>query len=232
MMKNSIRVICSSRYDDDGYIPHKDVTLPQVQLPFFHPPGGNDIKNRQLHFYFLSSKSIQQNQFLHKNRNFSPTRNGNFNYCQWKYCRNTLAFWAGRSDSRLKEDLIAIWDNDTEIDIQNSRVDLRATGPVVYMEKLYKSKFCLCPHGPIGSSRIADSIHFGCVPGKPYMVVENHNFLCSVLFSSIFCQLPPCFINLSISLLQAMPMDMIFFFFWHPENYYSYWKESPDSNRE
>ncbi|KAG4960618.1 hypothetical protein JHK87_037251 [Glycine soja] len=123
MMKNSIRVICSSRYDDDGYIPHKDVTLPQVQLPFFHPPGGNDIKNR-----------------------------------------NTLAFWAGRSDSRLKEDLIAIWDNDTEIDIQNSRVDLRATGPVVYMEKLYKSKFCLCPHGPIGSSRIADSIHFGCVP--------------------------------------------------------------------
>ena len=46
MMKNSIRVICSSRYDDDGYIPHKDVTLPQVQLPFFHPPGGNDIKNR------------------------------------------------------------------------------------------------------------------------------------------------------------------------------------------
>ncbi|XP_020221896.1 probable glycosyltransferase At5g03795 [Cajanus cajan] len=123
LVKNSIRVVCPSSYDDDDYIPHKDVALPQVQLPFFHPPGGNDIKNR-----------------------------------------NTLAFWAGRSDSRLKIELIATWDNDTELDIQNSRVDLGATGQVVYMEKLYKSKFCLCPHGPIGSSRIADSIHYGCVP--------------------------------------------------------------------
>ncbi|KAG4955785.1 hypothetical protein JHK82_041499 [Glycine max] len=57
-----------------------------------------------------------------------------------------------------------------------TRVDLRATGPVVYMEKLYKSKFCLCPHGPVGNSLIADSIHFGCVPaisaihnGKSYV---------------------------------------------------------------
>ncbi|KAG4945444.1 hypothetical protein JHK87_041451 [Glycine soja] len=91
LTKNSIRVACSSSYDDDDYVPHKDVTLPQVQLPFFHPPGENDIKNR-------------------------------------------------------------------------TRVDLRATGPVVYMEKLYKSKFCLCPHGPVGNSLIADSIHFGCVP--------------------------------------------------------------------
>ncbi|TKY71514.1 glycosyltransferase protein [Spatholobus suberectus] len=84
-------------YDDDDYIPHQDVTLPQGQLPFFHPPpGGNDIKNR-----------------------------------------NTLAFWAGRSDSRLKDELTAMWENDTELDIQNNRVDLRPTGPVVYMEKLY-----------------------------------------------------------------------------------------------
>ncbi|KAK7412174.1 hypothetical protein VNO78_03624 [Psophocarpus tetragonolobus] len=123
LIKNSIRVVCSSSYADHDYIPHKDVTLPQVQLPFSHPPGGNDIKNR-----------------------------------------NTLAFWAGRSDSRLKHDLIAMWDNDTELDIQNNRIDLRATGQLVYMDKLYKSKFCLCPNGPIGTSRIADSIHFGCIP--------------------------------------------------------------------
>ncbi|XP_061370856.1 probable glycosyltransferase At5g03795 [Gastrolobium bilobum] len=122
LVKNSIRVVCSSSYDDD-YIPHKDVTLPQVQLPFLHPAGGNDIKNR-----------------------------------------NSLAFWAGRSDSELKDELAAMWDHDTELDIQNNRIDLRATGPIVYMEKLYKSKFCLCPHGPVGSSRIADSIHYGCVP--------------------------------------------------------------------
>lgn len=46
LVKNSIRVVCSSSYDDD-YIPHKDVALPQVQLPFFHTRGGgNDMKNR------------------------------------------------------------------------------------------------------------------------------------------------------------------------------------------
>ncbi|XP_027338100.1 probable glycosyltransferase At5g03795 [Abrus precatorius] len=123
LVKNSIRVVCSASYDNDDYIPHKDVTLPQVQLPFFHPPGGNDLKNR-----------------------------------------NTLAFWAGRFDSILKDELAAMWDNDTELDIQNNRIYPRATGPIVHMEKLYKSKFCLCPQGPVGSSRIADSIYYGCVP--------------------------------------------------------------------
>ncbi|RDX91240.1 putative glycosyltransferase, partial [Mucuna pruriens] len=123
LVKNSIRVVCKASYADNYYIPHKDVALPQVQLPFFHPPGKNNVKNR-----------------------------------------NTLAFWAGRTDSRLKEKLALLWENDSELDIQNNRVDLRATGALVYMEKLYKSKFCLCPYGPIGSSRIADSIHYGCVP--------------------------------------------------------------------
>ncbi|XP_057737708.1 probable glycosyltransferase At5g03795 isoform X1 [Arachis stenosperma] len=122
LVKNSIRVVCSSSYDG-LFIPHKDVTLPQVQLPFLHPAGGNDIKRRKI-----------------------------------------LAFWAGRSDSKLKDELAAVWDNDTELDIQNNRIDRHATGSIVYLEKLYRSKFCLCPHGPVGSSRIADSIHYGCVP--------------------------------------------------------------------
>ena len=45
LVKNSIRVVCSPSYDV-GFIPHKDVPLPQVLQPFALAPGGNDIANR------------------------------------------------------------------------------------------------------------------------------------------------------------------------------------------
>lgn len=45
LVKNAIRVVCSPSYDV-GYIPHKDVALPQVLQPFPLPAGGNDIENR------------------------------------------------------------------------------------------------------------------------------------------------------------------------------------------
>lgn len=45
LVKNAIRVVCSPSYDV-GYIPHKDVALPQVLQPFALPGGGNDIQNR------------------------------------------------------------------------------------------------------------------------------------------------------------------------------------------
>lgn len=44
-VKNSIRVVCSPSYDV-GFIPHKDVALPQVLQPFALPAGGNDVENR------------------------------------------------------------------------------------------------------------------------------------------------------------------------------------------
>ncbi|URE41729.1 Exostosin family [Musa troglodytarum] len=47
VIKNSIRVVCSPSYDV-GYIPHKDVALPQVLQPFALPSGGNDIENRTI----------------------------------------------------------------------------------------------------------------------------------------------------------------------------------------
>lgn len=47
LIKNSIRVVCSPSYDV-GYIPHKDVALPQVLQPFALPAGGNDIENRTI----------------------------------------------------------------------------------------------------------------------------------------------------------------------------------------
>lgn len=45
LVKNSIRVVCSPSYDV-GFIPHKDVPLPQALQPFALPAGGNDIANR------------------------------------------------------------------------------------------------------------------------------------------------------------------------------------------
>ncbi|KAL6012640.1 hypothetical protein ACLOJK_003129 [Asimina triloba] len=47
LVKNSIRVVCSPSYDV-GYIPHKDVALPQVLQPFALPAGGNDLENRTI----------------------------------------------------------------------------------------------------------------------------------------------------------------------------------------
>lgn len=47
IIKNSIRVVCSPSYNA-GYIPHKDVALPQILQPFALPAGGNDIENRTI----------------------------------------------------------------------------------------------------------------------------------------------------------------------------------------
>lgn len=54
LVKNSIRVVCSPSYDV-GFIPHKDVALPQILQPFALPAGGNDIENRYLLFQILTS---------------------------------------------------------------------------------------------------------------------------------------------------------------------------------
>uniref|UniRef100_A0A0E0CGZ0 Exostosin GT47 domain-containing protein n=1 Tax=Oryza meridionalis TaxID=40149 RepID=A0A0E0CGZ0_9ORYZ len=47
MVKNSIRVVCSPSYNVD-FIPHKDISLPQVLQPFALPEGGNDVENRTI----------------------------------------------------------------------------------------------------------------------------------------------------------------------------------------
>ncbi|KAJ7946792.1 Exostosin family protein [Quillaja saponaria] len=80
--------------------------------------------------------------------------------------RTTLAFWAGRCDSDLRNELAMRWGNDTEFDIQNYQINPKTKGRIVYTEKLYRAKFCLCPRGSRfdTGSRIASSIHYGCVP--------------------------------------------------------------------
>ncbi|KAF9603301.1 hypothetical protein IFM89_034650 [Coptis chinensis] len=47
LVKNSIRVVCSPSYNV-GFIPHKDVALPQVLQPFPLPRGGNDLEKRKI----------------------------------------------------------------------------------------------------------------------------------------------------------------------------------------
>ncbi|KAL8476314.1 hypothetical protein ACS0TY_028836 [Phlomoides rotata] len=126
LVKNSIRVVCSPSYDV-GFIPHKDVALPQILQPFALPAGGNDIENR-----------------------------------------TTLGFWAGHRNSKIRVILARVWENDTELDISNNRIN-RATGHLVYQKRFYRTKFCICPGGSqVNSARIADSIHYGCIPGENY----------------------------------------------------------------
>ncbi|KAH7415436.1 hypothetical protein KP509_14G043500 [Ceratopteris richardii] len=122
LVKNSIRVVCSPSYNV-GFIPHKDVALPQILQPFALPRGGDDIENRTI-----------------------------------------LGFWAGHRNSRIRVVLARLWENDTVLSISNNRIS-RATGQLVYQKQFYRSKFCVCPGGSqVNSARIADSIHYACVP--------------------------------------------------------------------
>ncbi|MCO5579052.1 hypothetical protein L7F22_032904 [Adiantum nelumboides] len=122
LVKNSIRIVCSPSYNV-GFIPHKDVALPQILQPFALPQGGDDIQNRTI-----------------------------------------LGFWAGHRNSRIRVILAKLWENDTVLFINSNRIS-RATGELVYQKQFYRSKFCICPGGSqVNSARIADSIHYACVP--------------------------------------------------------------------
>ena len=82
------------------------------------------------------------------------------------FCRTSLGFWAGHRNSKIRVILARVWENDTELDISNNRIS-RATGHLLYQKRFYRTKFCICPGGSqVNSARIADSIHYGCVPGK------------------------------------------------------------------
>ncbi|KAJ0040534.1 hypothetical protein Pint_27722 [Pistacia integerrima] len=80
-------------------------------------------------------------------------------------CRKTLGFWAGHRNSKIRVILARVWENDTELDISNNRINRATAQPLAYQKRFYKTKFCICPGGSqVNSARIADSIHYGCVP--------------------------------------------------------------------
>ncbi|XVE93605.1 hypothetical protein REPUB_Repub01dG0208700 [Reevesia pubescens] len=84
--------------------------------------------------------------------------------------RTTLGFWAGNSNSKLRRQLVSTWQNDTELDIQSNRIN-NATGRFPHIDKFNTAKFCICPGwSQVHGSRIALSIHHGCVP----VILSDH----------------------------------------------------------
>ena len=80
-----------------------------------------------------------------------------FHY-KWNY-RKKLAFFAGKINSPVREKLLQVWRNDTEIFAHFGRLK------TPYADELLGSKFCLHVKGyEVNTARIADSLYYGCVP--------------------------------------------------------------------
>ncbi|KAL0357007.1 UNVERIFIED_CONTAM: putative glycosyltransferase [Sesamum calycinum] len=76
------------------------------------------------------------------------------------YKRTILGYWAGACNSDLRNTLVSNWEEDDELDIQNSTYY-----PAGGMRKLFMAKFCICPVGSRATSnRIIMAIRHGCVP--------------------------------------------------------------------
>ncbi|XP_051127396.1 probable glycosyltransferase At5g03795 [Andrographis paniculata] len=174
LVKNSIRVVCSPSYDV-GFIPHKDVALPQILQPFALPAGGNDVENR-----------------------------------------TTLGFWAGHRNSKIRVILARVWENDTELDISNNRIN-RATGHLVYQKRFYRTKFCICPGGSqVNSARITDSIHYGCIPvilsnyyDLPFNNIVNWHKFSVVLKETDVYQLKQILKNITQEQFEALHYNLV-----------------------
>ncbi|KAG6437165.1 hypothetical protein SASPL_102076 [Salvia splendens] len=76
--------------------------------------------------------------------------------------RSRLAFFAGSINSPVREKLLQVWQNDSEISVHLN---------TSYSEELLQSKFCLHVKGfEVNTARIGDALYYGCVP----VIVANH----------------------------------------------------------
>lgn len=75
-------------------------------------------------------------------------------------CRPKLAFFAGRiQNSRVRQKLVALWSNDTSMDI------FSGNAPFPFEEGFKRSKYCLHLKGyEVNTARISDAILYGCIP--------------------------------------------------------------------
>ncbi|KAK2965140.1 hypothetical protein RJ640_005303 [Escallonia rubra] len=71
--------------------------------------------------------------------------------------RDRLVFFAGRmQNARVRQELLALWGNDTSMDINPS---------FPYEQGFRRSKYCLHVKGyEVNTARISDAIHYGCIP--------------------------------------------------------------------
>ncbi|KAL0333576.1 UNVERIFIED_CONTAM: putative glycosyltransferase [Sesamum angustifolium] len=91
--------------------------------------------------------------------------------------REKLAFYAGAMNSRVREFLVKVWENDSEISVHQTRLK------TPYSEALLGSKYCIHAKGfEVNTARIADALYYGCVPvvladhyDLPYADILNWN---------------------------------------------------------
>nr|XP_016432990.1 PREDICTED: probable glycosyltransferase At5g03795 [Nicotiana tabacum] len=100
--------------------------------------------------------------------------------------RQKLAFFAGAMNSRVRENLVQVWRNDSEIIVHRGRMKTS------YSEALQGSKYCIHAKGfEINTARIGDALYYGCVPviladhyDLPYTDILNWESF-SVIVSSL-----------------------------------------------
>ncbi|KAK4727015.1 hypothetical protein R3W88_031932 [Solanum pinnatisectum] len=100
--------------------------------------------------------------------------------------RKKLAFFAGAMNSRVRENLVKTWNNDSEIMVYRGRMK------TPYSEALLDSKYCIHAKGfEINTARIGDALYYGCVPviladhyDLPYADILNWESF-SVIVSSL-----------------------------------------------
>ncbi|KAL0410237.1 UNVERIFIED_CONTAM: putative glycosyltransferase [Sesamum latifolium] len=79
--------------------------------------------------------------------------------------RSKLAFFAGTINSPVREKLLQVWKNDSEISVHFGHLTTS------YSKELLGSKFCLHVKGfEVNTARIGDALYYGCVP----VIIANH----------------------------------------------------------
>ncbi|KAH6806206.1 hypothetical protein C2S53_011514 [Perilla frutescens var. hirtella] len=79
--------------------------------------------------------------------------------------RTKLAFFAGSMNSPVREKLLQVWKNDSQISVHFDHLNTS------YSDELLRSKFCLHVKGfEVNTARIGDALYYGCVP----VIIANH----------------------------------------------------------
>uniref|UniRef100_A0AAT9PXS2 Glycosyltransferase-like protein n=1 Tax=Panax notoginseng TaxID=44586 RepID=A0AAT9PXS2_9APIA len=79
--------------------------------------------------------------------------------------RKKLVFFAGSINSPVREKLVEVWGNDSEISVNSGHLK------TPYADALLGSKFCLHVKGfEVNTARIGDALCYGCVP----VIIANH----------------------------------------------------------
>jgi hypothetical protein len=80
--------------------------------------------------------------------------------------RHKLVYFSGRiQNSRIRQELIALWGNDSYMDV------FSGSPPFPYEEGFRRSKYCLHVKGyEVNTARVSDAIHYGCIP----VIISNY----------------------------------------------------------